>query len=217
MIGNTVYTSSFKTREVGRDRRPHPPKTFELDQAGYTPVVSDGHRLFLIGYFELIGLEPKRAERHQVSTKRPPGSGRGAWAVGGGERRGDQRASLGRVDDVVELEQRRGVERPRVLLGHRGQVADALLALGLVGDRLELLAHRRAGPRPRAPSGRGGPRARRRSAAARAGCRRPSPGRRARSRGAGSPRSAAPALPPRRRAGARRGAPARSPRRPGRP
>lgn len=60
VIGHTVYTSSFKTREaIGIDvhtRRP----TFRLRQAGYTPVVSDGRRLFLIGYYELIGLNPER-------------------------------------------------------------------------------------------------------------------------------------------------------------
>ncbi|HEY0316763.1 MAG TPA: PQQ-binding-like beta-propeller repeat protein [Solirubrobacterales bacterium] len=60
VIGNTVYTSSFKTREtIGIDARTHR-KTFHLRQAGYTPVVSDGKRLFLVGYYELIGLEPTK-------------------------------------------------------------------------------------------------------------------------------------------------------------
>jgi outer membrane protein assembly factor BamB len=60
VIGHTVYTSSFKTREaIGLDVRSGR-KTFSLGQAGYTPAVSDGRRLYLIGYFELIGLEPKR-------------------------------------------------------------------------------------------------------------------------------------------------------------
>jgi outer membrane protein assembly factor BamB len=60
VIGHTVYTSSFKTRRtIGIDVRTHR-RTFELDQAGYTPVVSDGRRLFVIGYFVLIGLEPTR-------------------------------------------------------------------------------------------------------------------------------------------------------------
>lgn len=60
VIGHTVYTSSFKTREaIGIDVRSHR-KTFSLRQAGYTPVVSDGRRLYAIGYFELIGLEPTR-------------------------------------------------------------------------------------------------------------------------------------------------------------
>jgi hypothetical protein len=34
--------------------------TFQLKQAGYTPMVSDGERLFLVGYYDLIGLEPAR-------------------------------------------------------------------------------------------------------------------------------------------------------------
>jgi outer membrane protein assembly factor BamB len=60
VIGHTVYTSSFKTREsIGLDARSHR-KAFELDQAGYTPMVSDGRCLYLIGYYELIGLQPTR-------------------------------------------------------------------------------------------------------------------------------------------------------------
>jgi outer membrane protein assembly factor BamB len=60
VIGHTVYTSSFKTRDaIGLDVRTHR-KTFEMRQAGYTPMVSDGRRLYLIGYYELIGLQPTR-------------------------------------------------------------------------------------------------------------------------------------------------------------
>jgi outer membrane protein assembly factor BamB len=60
LIGHTVYTSSFKTRDsIGIDVRTHR-KTFQMRQAGYTPVVSDGRRSYLIGYYEVIGLEPKR-------------------------------------------------------------------------------------------------------------------------------------------------------------
>ncbi len=58
VIGHTAYTSSFKTREaIGIDVRTHR-RTFQMRQAGYTPMVSDGRRLFLIGYYELIGLQP---------------------------------------------------------------------------------------------------------------------------------------------------------------
>jgi outer membrane protein assembly factor BamB len=58
VIGHTVYTSSFKTREaIGIDARTRR-KTFQMRQAGYTPMVSDGRRLYLIGYYELIGLQP---------------------------------------------------------------------------------------------------------------------------------------------------------------
>src|ERR1700710_1433219 len=58
VIGHTVYTSSFKTnRTIGLDALTHK-KTFELKQAGYTPVVSDGRRLYLVGYYVVVGLEP---------------------------------------------------------------------------------------------------------------------------------------------------------------
>ncbi|HEU5142810.1 MAG TPA: PQQ-binding-like beta-propeller repeat protein [Solirubrobacterales bacterium] len=60
VIGHTVYTSSFKTREaIGIDVHTGR-KNFELREAGYTPAVSDGRRVYLVGYFELIGLDPKR-------------------------------------------------------------------------------------------------------------------------------------------------------------
>jgi prepilin-type processing-associated H-X9-DG protein len=60
VIGHTVYVSSFRTRKTtGVDARSGR-RSFVLDQAGYTPVVSDGRRLFLIGYFELVGLAPRR-------------------------------------------------------------------------------------------------------------------------------------------------------------
>ncbi|HET7052301.1 MAG TPA: PQQ-binding-like beta-propeller repeat protein [Solirubrobacterales bacterium] len=58
VIGRTVYTSSFKTdKTTGLDARSGK-KIFQLHQAGYTPIVSDGRRLYAIGYFALVGLEP---------------------------------------------------------------------------------------------------------------------------------------------------------------
>lgn len=60
VIGKTVYTSSFKTEKtIGLDARTGK-RVFQTGQAGYTPVISDGERLYLIGYFELIGLQPTR-------------------------------------------------------------------------------------------------------------------------------------------------------------
>jgi outer membrane protein assembly factor BamB len=59
VIGHTVYTSSFKTNEtVGLDAVTHK-RVFHVKQAGYTPMVSDGKRLYLIGYNVVVGLEPK--------------------------------------------------------------------------------------------------------------------------------------------------------------
>jgi outer membrane protein assembly factor BamB len=60
VIGHTAYVSSFTTKKtVGIDVRTHK-KTFQINQAGYTPVISDGRRLILVGYFDVIGLEPTK-------------------------------------------------------------------------------------------------------------------------------------------------------------
>jgi outer membrane protein assembly factor BamB len=60
VIGHTVYISSFTTRKtIGLDVRTHK-RDFEIGQAGYTPMVSDGRRLILVGYYTVIGLEPTK-------------------------------------------------------------------------------------------------------------------------------------------------------------
>jgi outer membrane protein assembly factor BamB len=60
VIGHTVYVSSFTTKKtIGIDVRTHK-KNFEIGQAGYTPVISDGRRLILVGYYTVIGLEPTK-------------------------------------------------------------------------------------------------------------------------------------------------------------
>lgn len=59
VIGRTVYTSSFKTVEsIGVDVLSHK-RTFSFDSPGYTPMISDGRNLYLIGYFTLHGFVPK--------------------------------------------------------------------------------------------------------------------------------------------------------------
>ncbi len=58
LIGHTVYVASFVTKKtIGIDVRTHK-KNFEIDQSGYTPMISDGRRLILVGYYTVIGLEP---------------------------------------------------------------------------------------------------------------------------------------------------------------
>jgi outer membrane protein assembly factor BamB len=60
VIGHTVYVASFITKKtIGIDVRTHK-KNFEIDQSGYTPMVSDGRRLILVGYYTVIGLEPTK-------------------------------------------------------------------------------------------------------------------------------------------------------------
>ena len=60
VIGHTVYTSSFETgRSIGIDVRTRR-KNFSLGSPGYTPMISDGRSLYLVGYFTLHALQPRR-------------------------------------------------------------------------------------------------------------------------------------------------------------
>lgn len=59
VIGHTVYTSSFKTgKSIGVDVTSHR-QSFSYDSPGYTPMISDGRNLYLVGYFTLHGFVPK--------------------------------------------------------------------------------------------------------------------------------------------------------------
>lgn len=59
VIGHTVYTSSFATgKSIGVDALTHK-KTFSVDSPGYTPMISDGQNLYLIGYYSVKGYKPK--------------------------------------------------------------------------------------------------------------------------------------------------------------
>jgi outer membrane protein assembly factor BamB len=60
VIGHTVYTSSFATgRSIGIDVRSHK-RVFRFGSPGYTPMISDGQSLFLVGYYSVHRFEPKR-------------------------------------------------------------------------------------------------------------------------------------------------------------
>ena len=60
VIGHTVYTSSFATgKSIGIDVRTHR-KTLSYASPGYTPMVSDGRSLYLVGYYSLHRFDPKQ-------------------------------------------------------------------------------------------------------------------------------------------------------------
>jgi outer membrane protein assembly factor BamB len=60
VIGHTVYTSSFATQKsIGIDVRTHK-KVFSFGSPGYTPMISDGRSLYLIGYFSLHRFDATR-------------------------------------------------------------------------------------------------------------------------------------------------------------
>jgi len=57
VIGHTVYTSSFATGDsIGIDVKTHK-KVFSYPSPGYTPMISDGKNLYLIGYYTLHGFK----------------------------------------------------------------------------------------------------------------------------------------------------------------
>jgi outer membrane protein assembly factor BamB len=59
VIGHTVYTSSFATgKSIGIDVRTHK-KVFSFGSPGYTPMVSDGQALYLVGYYSMARFDPK--------------------------------------------------------------------------------------------------------------------------------------------------------------
>lgn len=59
VIGHTVYTSSFATGySIGVDVKTRK-KTFSYPSPGYTPMISDGKNLYLVGYYTLHGFKPE--------------------------------------------------------------------------------------------------------------------------------------------------------------
>jgi len=60
VIGHTVYTSSFTTQKsIGIDVLTHK-KVFSFGSPGYTPMVSNGQSLFLVGYYSLARFDAKK-------------------------------------------------------------------------------------------------------------------------------------------------------------
>jgi outer membrane protein assembly factor BamB len=59
VVADQVFTSSFATRKaIGFDVHTHK-QDFSITTAGYTPLVSNGPRLFVTGYYTFIALKPK--------------------------------------------------------------------------------------------------------------------------------------------------------------
>ena len=61
VVGKTVYTSSFQTKKtVGLDAKTGK-KVFDWGSAGYTPVISDGERIFLTGFQTVWAFDAKQS------------------------------------------------------------------------------------------------------------------------------------------------------------
>jgi outer membrane protein assembly factor BamB len=73
VVGKTVYTSSFQTkRTLGIDVKTGK-KVFEWGSAGFTPVISDGERVFLTGFQTVWAFDAKDAGEQEAQSVNEPG------------------------------------------------------------------------------------------------------------------------------------------------
>lgn len=59
VVGTTVYSSSFKAQQAVGVSAKSGERVFRFAAPGYTPMISDGERLYLIGYESIHAFEPK--------------------------------------------------------------------------------------------------------------------------------------------------------------
>jgi outer membrane protein assembly factor BamB len=57
-VGDTVYVASFSPKQTNGFAMKDGHKVFGFETGAYTPVISDGHRLYLTGYSSITALEP---------------------------------------------------------------------------------------------------------------------------------------------------------------
>jgi outer membrane protein assembly factor BamB len=73
VVGKTVYTSSFQTKQtLGIDANTGK-KVFEWGSAGFTPVISDGERVFLTGFQTVWAFDAKDAGEQQAQSQNESG------------------------------------------------------------------------------------------------------------------------------------------------
>lgn len=73
VVGTTVYTSSFQTRKtLGIDAKTGK-KVFEWGSAGFTPVISDGERVYLTGFQTLWAFDAKKGGQQEAKSQTESG------------------------------------------------------------------------------------------------------------------------------------------------
>ena len=73
VVGKTVYTSSFQNKKTfGVDAKTGK-QVFEWGSAGFTPVISDGERVYLTGFQTVWAFDAKDAGEAQAPTRSEPG------------------------------------------------------------------------------------------------------------------------------------------------
>jgi outer membrane protein assembly factor BamB len=80
VVGKTVYTSSFQNKKTFGVDAASGKKVFEWGSAGFTPVISDGERVFLTGFQTVWAFDAKGAGESQAQSQ--PESGPAPTAPG---------------------------------------------------------------------------------------------------------------------------------------
>jgi outer membrane protein assembly factor BamB len=73
VIGTTVYTSSFQNKKTFGVDAHTGKQVFEWGSAGFTPMVSDGERVFLTGFQTVWAFDAKEAAEQEAQSQSEPG------------------------------------------------------------------------------------------------------------------------------------------------
>ena len=83
-VGDIVYVSEFTNKTTSGFMMRSGKRVFRYPKGTYTPVISDGRRIYLVGYSSITALQPHRAvvavgaaRRVHTTGKAPSGGGRG--------------------------------------------------------------------------------------------------------------------------------------------
>jgi outer membrane protein assembly factor BamB len=68
-VGNIVYVATFSPKQTTGFSMKDGHKVFHYETGAYTPVISDGHRIYLTGYSSITALEPLTKKQIQGRAK----------------------------------------------------------------------------------------------------------------------------------------------------
>jgi outer membrane protein assembly factor BamB len=68
-VGDTVYVASFAPKHTNGFAMKDGRKVFSYGTGAYTPVISDGHRIYLTGYSSITALQPLTKKQIQGRAK----------------------------------------------------------------------------------------------------------------------------------------------------
>jgi len=71
-VGNIVYVASFSPKQTNGFAMRDGHEVFHYETGAYTPVISDGHRIYLTGYSSITGLQPvtKKQLKQRAEAKK---------------------------------------------------------------------------------------------------------------------------------------------------